>query len=123
KGHLTMNADTTEYSIVITTCASQGDAEAIIAPLLNDRLAACIQVFQITSYYSWKGEQAKEPEHILLIKALAPLYPAIEQSIRAHHTYETPEIIQIPIVAGSESYLSWMKEVSRCEPTHCEPNT
>ena len=107
-----MNSEQPQYCIVITTCASQTDAENIIGPLLRERLAACVQVFQIMSYYTWKGEQAKEPEHILLIKALARLYPAIERSIRANHKYETPEIVQVPIVAGSESYLGWMKEVS-----------
>jgi periplasmic divalent cation tolerance protein len=108
-----MNSKQSQYCIVITTCASQGDAEDIIGALLSDRLVACVQVFQITSYYSWKGAQAKEPEHILLIKALTRLYPAIERSIRANHKYETPEIVQIPIIAGSESYLGWMREVSR----------
>lgn len=102
-----------EYSVVITTCASLEDAEAIIAPLLRDQLAACIQTFQITSYYTWKGQQAKEGEHILLVKALTRLYPEIEASIREHHKYETPEIIQLPITAGSTSYFQWMQEVSR----------
>lgn len=102
-----------EYSVVITTCASLEDAESIIAPLLREQLAACIQVFQITSYYTWKGEQAKEGEHILFVKALTRLYPEIEGSIRAHHKYETPEIIRLPITAGSSSYLQWMEEVSR----------
>lgn len=108
-----MSQGTADHSVIITTCASQADAEEIIAPLLRDRLAACVQVFQITSYYTWKGEQAKEGEHILLIKALTRLYPEIEVSIRANHKYETPEIIQLPIAAGSNAYLQWMQEVSR----------
>ena len=108
-----MNSDGHEYSVVITTTASLADAEAIIEPLLRDQLAACVQVFPITSYYTWKGEQAKETEQILLIKALARLYPDIERSIREHHKYETPEIVSLPIVAGSSAYLTWMKEVSR----------
>lgn len=108
-----MAQDTAEYSVVITTCASEAEAESIIRPLLRDRLAACVQVFQITSHYTWKGEPAKEAEHILLIKALTHLYPEIEASIRANHKYETPEIVQLPIMAGSDSYLQWMREVSR----------
>ena len=108
-----MAHDTSEYSVVITTCASQTDAESIIGPLLNDRLAACVQVFQITSYYTWKGEQAKEGEQILFIKALTRLYPEIEASIRANHKYETSEIVQLLITAGSSSYFQWMREVSR----------
>jgi len=108
-----MTNNGSEHCVVITTCASLEDAEAIITPLLSDQLAACVQVFQITSYYTWKGQQAKEGEHILLIKALMGLYTEIETSIRAHHKYETPEIIQLPITAGSSSYLQWMQEVSR----------
>jgi periplasmic divalent cation tolerance protein len=102
-----------EYSVVITTVASLTDAEAIIKPLLSGQLVACVQVFPIASYYTWEGAQAQEQEHILLIKALARLYPDIERSIRAHHKYEIPEIVQLPIVAGSTAYLAWMKEVSR----------
>src|SRR5437867_4387640 len=102
---LMTNVDSAEHSVVITTCASQEDAEAIIGPLLRNELAACVQVFQITSYYTWKGQQAKEGEQILLIKALTRLYPEIEATIRANHKYETPEIIRLPITAGSNSYF------------------
>jgi periplasmic divalent cation tolerance protein len=108
-----MNTDGHEYSIVITTTASLDDAEAIIQPLLSEQLVACVQVFPITSYYTWKGKQAKEPEHILFIKALSRHYPEIQRSIAEHHKYETPEIIQIPIAAGSDAYMAWMREVSR----------
>ncbi len=106
---------TNEYCIVITTCASQEDAEAIVRPLLDERIAACIQVIPIKSYYTWKGAISEDNELLLLIKAKSSLYKEIESSIRKSHKYEVPEIIQVPISGGVESYLNWIREVSRPE--------
>ena len=108
-----MSPEDHEYSVVMTTTASLADAEAIIQRLLSEKLVACVQVFPVTSYYTWNGEQAKNQEHLLLIKAVSRLYIDIERAIREEHKYETPEIVQLPIVAGSSAYLSWMREVSR----------
>jgi periplasmic divalent cation tolerance protein len=100
------------FSMVITTCGSKSDAEEIATALLAQQLAACIQVFPITSYYTWKGEQAIDDEQVLFIKSKSDLYPQIEGAIRQHHKYEVPEIIQVPITNGLPAYLSWINEVS-----------
>lgn len=103
----------TTHSIIITTCATQADAEQLAQELLGQKLAACIQVLPITSYYSWKGKIANEAEHLLFIKTKSSLYAEIEQFIRAHHTYETPEIIQVPISQGLPAYLEWIDNSSK----------
>jgi len=100
------------YSVIITTTATKEDAETIARHLLAEKLAACVQVSTIDSLYTWKGEMANEKEHILFIKTRADLYPRAEECIRAHHKYEVPEIIQLPVMAGAASYLKWIDEVT-----------
>lgn len=100
------------YCMIITTCANEEDAKAIIGALLADRLAACIQLFPIRSHYVWQGRVNEDAEVILLIKTKANLFDKIEDCIRRHHKYEIPEIIQLPIAKGSQSYFQWIDEVT-----------
>ena len=102
-----------KYAIVITTCANDEDAKIIIDSLLEKQLAACIQVFHVNSYYSWKGSIANDPESILFIKCKNINYVEIEADILSNHKYETPEIIKLPITAGFSGYIQWMDEVSK----------
>jgi periplasmic divalent cation tolerance protein len=106
-------SETSQYSVIITTTSSKNDAEKIIRPLLEEKLAACIQIYDIKSFYSWEGKINEDNEQILLIKAKSDLYKEIEESIRKNHTYDVPEIIQLPILNGSASYLNWIEEVSK----------
>src|SRR5262245_18367833 len=91
----------TGYCVVLTTCASDDDARTLASALLERRLAACVQVAQIHSFYIWEGAQQSEPERLLLIKTRRELYVDVEMALRAAHSYETPEIVCIPMVAGS----------------------
>lgn len=102
-----------DYCMVITTCSGKDEAEKIIRHLLEEKLAACVQVFPIHSHYRWKGSIHEDDEIILLIKAMTVHYEEIEESIRRNHGYEVPEIIQVPITAGLDGYLNWIKDVSR----------
>jgi len=102
-----------KYNVVITTTATEEDAEKIARALLDKGLAACIQTYPIKSYYTWKGAVNADAEHILLIKAKALAYADIEAAIKKNHSYEVPEIIQIPITAGSAGYLGWIDEVTK----------
>lgn len=102
-----------KYSVVLTTTASKKDAEKLASALLEKKLAACIQVTEIKSYYSWKGKVNVDDEQVLLIKSKATDYDEIEKCIRDNHTYEVPEIIRIPIEAGFLGYLNWISEVTR----------
>jgi len=105
--------ETSEYCVVITTCGNRESAERIASLLLAERLAACVQILNITSLYTWKEETAKDDEALLLIKAKTSLYPEIEACISHNHTYEVPEVIQLAIDNGSSSYLKWISEVSK----------
>ena len=97
-----------EFGIVLTTVATPDDARRLADGLLDQRLAACVQTLAIQSAYRWKGAVQREPEQLLLIKTRAALYPAVEAHLRAHHPYELPEIVRLPIAAGSPDYLRWL---------------
>ena len=97
-----------EFGIVLTTVATPDDVRRLADGLLDQRLAACVQTLAIQSSYRWKGAVQREPEQLLLIKTRAALYPAVEAYLRAHHPYELPEIVRLPIAAGSADYLRWL---------------
>jgi periplasmic divalent cation tolerance protein len=101
------------HIIVMTTFSKPETGEKIASKLLNEKLAACIQAFPVSSSYTWKGEICKDAETLLLIKTKADHYEAVEKAIRSVHDYETPEIIATPVLFGSEAYLSWMNEVTK----------
>lgn len=98
----------TPYGMVLTTVASDEEARRLAAGLFDQRLAACVQTLPIQSTYRWKGAVHNEAEKLLLIKTKAALYPEVEAFLRAKHTYETPEIVWIPIAGGSAGYLQWL---------------
>jgi periplasmic divalent cation tolerance protein len=104
-----------EACVVITTCSSDEEANNIAKVLLDARLAACVQVTDVRSHYVWKGERTAEPEKLLLIKIPTEHYPQVEAAIVAAHSYEVPEVICIPVVAGSPAYLEWINEVTKQE--------
>jgi periplasmic divalent cation tolerance protein len=105
-------ADSSRYCMVLTTCPTQDEAQRIASLLIREHLAACVQITGITSCYEWKGTVNTENEQLLLIKARADRYGDIESFILKNHSYEIPEIVMIPIERGSESYLSWIDEMS-----------
>ncbi|MBI3532486.1 MAG: divalent-cation tolerance protein CutA [Curvibacter sp. PD_MW3] len=96
------------FCLVMTTTASEAEAETMARQIVQARLAACVQVQAIKSFYVWKEQPCAEKEWLLLIKSRAVVYQALEDFIRAHHRYETPEIVQLPITAGSADYLHWL---------------
>ncbi|MDY7005554.1 MAG: divalent-cation tolerance protein CutA [Cyanobacteriota bacterium] len=98
-----------EYLMVITTTSSRQDADNIAKYLLEKRLAACIQIFSsITSSYWWNDEICTDEEWLCLIKTSQKNYESLEKAIREIHPYETPEVIALPILTGSQDYLSWL---------------
>ena len=99
-----------EYSIIITTTDSEEEARSLSAKLVESRLAACVQVSGIQSFYAWKGEVHNDPEFKLLIKTRRELYPKVESFLCENHSYEVPEIIEVPIRSGVEGYLWWIGE-------------
>ena len=101
--------------MIITTCPDTSTAEHLARLLIESRLAACVQVSGVTSFYTWKGTVAREAEQLLLIKARTDRYPLIEDAIRSNHPYEIPEIIELPIAGGHAAYFSWIDAVSAAQ--------
>ncbi|WP_299676206.1 divalent-cation tolerance protein CutA [uncultured Dokdonia sp.] len=101
-----------EYSIVLTTSDSDEETKKIANILLEKKLAACIQVSKIESYYTWENKINVDNENLLSIKSKKEDYLKIEKCIKEVHSYDVPEIVQIPIVNGAESYLSWINDVT-----------
>lgn len=94
---------------VTMTTEKRADAERIARALVEGRLAACVQIVgPITSIYRWKGKIETTGEWLCLIKSREENYGALEQAVRSLHPYETPEIIAVPVAAGSREYLDWL---------------
>jgi periplasmic divalent cation tolerance protein len=98
-----------EPIVVLMTAANREEANHIAELLVAGRLAACVQILpEIESVYRWQGEVKREQEILLLAKATRSRFDEIESKVRAMHSYETPEIIALPITAASEPYLKWL---------------
>jgi len=96
---------------VITTTDKKDQARAIARYLVEEELAACVQILDgIESTYLWKGKIETSKEFMCFIKTREDLYPQVEAAIKKLHTYETPEIIALPITQGSADYLAWLSD-------------
>lgn len=101
---------------VMTTVEGRAQAEKVAETLLAAQLAACVQVVgPMTSYFHWQGKNEKSSEYLCLIKSRRYLYAEIEAAIRKVHPYEVPEILAVPVVAGSAPYLHWLASEVRGE--------
>ena len=104
----------TDYILVTTTTSTHNDADSIAAALLDNHLAACVQIAgPITSRYWWNNAVQHQQEFLCLIKTRADLYHDVEDTIRANHPYDVPEIVAIPFSHGSSDYLSWLTASTR----------
>ena len=101
------------YIQVVTTTERQEDAEMIARALIDQRLAACVQIVgPITSVYRWEGRVETSREWQCWAKSRSDFYGRIEAAIRRLHPYQVPEILAVPVLAGNPSYLAWLdKEV------------
>jgi len=100
-----------EHVQVLTTAGSEEEAGEIASLLVERQLAACVQVVgPVVSRYRWHGEVEEEREWQCLAKTTRDAYEAVEAAIREVHSYDEPEIVATPIVAGSPGYLSWIEE-------------
>ena len=96
---------------VSTTVDRRKDATKIAKSVLEEKLAACVQVVgPIRSTYWWKGKIEEAEEWLCLMKTRKQLYTRLQKRIKAVHPYEEPEIIALPIVEGSAGYLRWIEE-------------
>jgi len=96
------------YSVILTTTSSKEEAQKIALSLVEHNLAACVQMVPIQSCYRWQGEIVNDAEVLLIIKAKREQYKKIETTILENHSYEIPEIIEIPFENGFAPYLQWI---------------
>jgi len=100
-----------EFALVLVTTGSQEEAERMARALVDSRMAACVNIVPgLRSVYRWEGKIWDEGEFLLLIKTRMALFRQVEGKIKQIHSYEVPEIIAIPIIQGSETYLNWLRE-------------
>jgi periplasmic divalent cation tolerance protein len=100
----------TNYCVILTTAGGREEADRMADALVSRRLAACVQITEIASTYMWEGEVTRGAEWLLLIKTAARLYGAVESAILELHSYEVPEILQLPVEGGLDRYLDWIAE-------------
>lgn len=98
-----------EFCVLFCTTSLE-ESEKIARILVEERLAACVNVADVNSYFRWKKEFFKDREALLIIKTEKSKVNRIIERIREVHSYELPEIIALPIVAGYDKYLAWIDE-------------
>ena len=94
--------------IVITTAPDREEAENLAEGILDNRLAACVQMADIRSFFLWEGAMQKESEVALYIKTTEARYSDLEAYIQEYHSYDVPEIIKLPVTGGLPGYLNWL---------------
>jgi periplasmic divalent cation tolerance protein len=100
----------TDKIVVLNTCSSQEEAEVLAHLLVDLRLAACVNIVpRIRSVYRWQGVVESADEFLLLIKSSRPLFERLRAELEKAHSYEVPEVIALPIVEGSVSYVDWLE--------------
>lgn len=96
--------------VVLVTASSADEARQLARGLLENRLAACVNVVPVASLFRWEGAIQQEAEALMIIKTRADAFDRLAQAIKAAHSYDVPEIIALPIAAGSAEYLKWIDD-------------
>ncbi len=96
--------------IVQTTCSSKQEAKIIAKALIEEKLAACVQMYEIESFYNWDNKLCNDFETLLNIKTIKENFEKVKSKIKELHSYDVPEIIQIDITNANEGYLRFMGE-------------
>jgi len=98
------------YIIVFMTASSREEAVKIVRTLLEERLIACANIMDpVSSFFWWQGKIEDEKEALVIMKSHETLFKKLSERVTELHSYDIPEILALPIVDGSPSYLDWMK--------------
>ncbi len=101
------------YVALFMTASSGEEARAIAKALVGEQLVACVNIVpKIASFFWWKGKLCEEEETLLIAKTRASQFAHVVERVKALHSYEVPEVIALPLSAGSEDYLRWIDEVT-----------
>lgn len=113
-----MSSAADEAIVVLMTAANGEEAARLADLLIGAHLAACVQILpEMESVYRWEGKIERQAETLLLAKTTRSKFEELEREVRALHSYETPEIIALQIVAGSEPYLEWLTSAVKIPST------
>jgi len=103
----------TEVVLVLTTAPDDDRAESMARALVEERLAACVNVVPgVVSIYRWKGAVEQDLELLLVIKTRADRFEALREALVSLHPYDVPELIALPVAAGHPPYLAWLDEAT-----------
>lgn len=105
-----MTNDKYDYCLVLVTASSEAEGATLAKALLTEKLAACINITPVQSFYTWQGEMQQDQEWQLLIKTRSSLVERLTARVQQLHSYDVPEVVALPIVAGSSAYLNWISE-------------
>ncbi len=104
------NSAMTDKIVVLSTCASEQEAEKIAERLVEGRLAACVNILpRLRSIYRWQGAVERSEEWLLTIKTRRHLFERLTREIRTLHSHDVPEVIALTVVDGSAPYLNWIE--------------
>lgn len=105
-----------DFIVVMVTASNRQEAELIGRALVEKKLAACCNIVEpIQSIFYWEGKLNQEREVLLIIKSMRDHFDRIVSVVKQSHSYTTPEIIALPIVAGASDYLDWVKEETKTD--------
>lgn len=106
-----------EFLVVLVTVPNRETGLKLAEALVAERLAACVNLVPgLFSVYRWEGKVAREPEELLIIKTRRTLVEALTRRVQALHPYTLPEVVALPVAAGSEAYLNWLQAETRDDP-------
>jgi periplasmic divalent cation tolerance protein len=102
----------TKYRVVLVTCATLEEARKIARHVVEKRLTACVNIVThaVESFYAWEGKLENSSEYLLIMKTTEERLEELQKQTFSLHSYDTPEFIVLPVVAGSEEYLKWVGE-------------
>jgi periplasmic divalent cation tolerance protein len=96
--------------VIILSTSGESEAPVIAKALVEEHLAACVNITGVTSVYRWKGDLCQDREQLLIIKTIRERVDAVISRIVALHSYELPEMIVLPITGGYLPYLQWLED-------------
>ncbi|MDR7537854.1 MAG: divalent-cation tolerance protein CutA [Armatimonadota bacterium] len=109
--------------VVLVTAGRAEEAERLAQALVVEHLAACVNVVPgVQSVYRWQGEVERATEWLLVIKTVQPALPAVIERIKSLHSYTVPEVLALPVSAGSDAYLAWLTGQVRPQPDPTRPS-
>ena len=107
---LLMKKSLGQVLVIFVTTVNKEEAVRIGNGMVDAKLAACANIILgVQSIYRWKGKVVKAQEALLILKSTRPRYRALEKAIKAMHTYETPEILALPVKEGLDQYIGWVR--------------